>query len=150
MYIGARTDAAPMPIPPTKRDSIKTYQFSAIAQPIAESRNKTPVIFKESLLPQRSPGIEPNIAPTIVPTRAIATVQPREIFVSWNLASRLDVTPDITAVSKPNKRPAQEIKAALKNNGFVKFIIFSKRKNFNTKETELKTFLKISLYAVRY
>ena len=52
--------------------------------------------------------------PMIVPTRALATVNPRVKLVSWKTSVSASVVPEMTAVSKPKSRPPSEATIVLR------------------------------------
>ena len=79
MYIGATTDDAPTPRPPSHRNTRKEYQSQATALPTAETKYR--IAIQNSVLrrPIRSAGWLAKSAPRMVPIRALATVKPRPI-----------------------------------------------------------------------
>ena len=66
------------------------------------------------LRPRRSAGRPALIAPTMVPMRAVATVKPSENSLRWKTSRRFSVVPEITAVSKPKRRPPSAATTALR------------------------------------
>jgi hypothetical protein len=81
------------------------YQSVASAEPTAEIRYKTAIQISVFFLPSLSEGMPPNKAPTTVPKRAIEMVSPCSKAESpHNIWMSLSA-PEITAVSKPNKKP---------------------------------------------
>src|SRR5687768_16347022 len=112
MYIGAVTEEHPTASPPTNLKSKKTYQLKARAVPIAATRKSTAIQKTVFLRPYLSDGIPPNIAPTTVPTKAIETVSPCSNTFKPHNTLILCSAPEITAVSKPKRKPLSEIVAA--------------------------------------
>src|SRR5271166_6435067 len=65
------------------------------------------------LRPQMSAGFPAKMEPMIVPIRAIATVKPRRFSSSRKLVLRGPVVPEMTAVSKPKRKPPRAATIAL-------------------------------------
>src|SRR2546422_6841621 len=105
MYIGPRTEDPPIPSPPMKRNATSEGQFHAAAQPRAETKYKMAMSRRLSRRPSLSPGNPASIDPMTVPQRALATVMPNIPGESWKVCLRAPVVPEMTAVSKPNRRP---------------------------------------------
>ena len=55
--------------------------------------------------PKASEGIPPNMAPNTVPISAILTVRPCSSTLKFQTCSMACSAPEITAVSKPNRKP---------------------------------------------
>jgi hypothetical protein len=64
--------------------------------------------------PQALAGQLTSTEPTIVPTSALATVNPSEKLLSWKTFVSASVVPEMTAVSKPKSRPPREATIVLK------------------------------------
>ena len=98
---------APNPTPPINLKNEKEYASGAIADPNAETKNKTPIQISVFFLPILSQGIDPKTDPKTVPQRAIDIIN-----TPWNIGDVFQSSligrfaPDITTVSKPNKNPA--------------------------------------------
>ena len=103
--------------PAINRNATKEIQFHENAQPKAETKNRQPKPFRLSRRPYLSPGSPANKAPTIVPQRAIATVSPSVEGESLNNSVNALVTPAITAVSNPKRRPPRPATAVLFKSG---------------------------------
>ncbi len=82
MYIGETTEAPPTPMPPTKRKKRNDSQSQAKAVPTADTKYKMAISTKVVRRPQRSAGQPATTAPTIVPIRALATVNPKPKLLS--------------------------------------------------------------------
>src|ERR1700728_1949962 len=105
MYIGPNTDDPPTPRPPMNRKTNSAFQLHAIPQPSAEIRYRIAITRRLSRRPFRSPGIAASDAPRIVPTSAIATVNPSPHSDKAKVFFNPAVVPEMTAVSNPNSNP---------------------------------------------
>ncbi len=105
IYIGAVTEEHPTAIPPANLKRRNTYQLNARAVPIAETRKRTAIQKTVFLRPNLSDGIPPNIAPTTVPIKAIETVRPCSNTSRPHNTCIFCSAPDITAVSRPKRKP---------------------------------------------
>ncbi len=65
------------------------------------------------LRPQKSAGLPAKIDPTIVPIKAMATVKPREFSFRPYVVLSASVVPEMTAVSKPKRKPPRAATMAL-------------------------------------
>ena len=65
------------------------------------------------LRPQTSAGLPAKMDPMIVPIRAMATVNPRKFSFRRKMDLRAPVVPDMTAVSKPKRKPPRAATIAL-------------------------------------
>src|SRR4051812_49312301 len=92
-------------MPPRKRKATSKVQVPAAAQPRAETRKVTAVAKRTGRRPKRSLGAPAAREPTIVPIRALATVKPSSPPERPNTRFRASVVPEMTAVSKPKRKP---------------------------------------------
>ena len=105
IYMGPATDDAPTANPPRKRNSIKKEWLDVVALPKAETAYKIATTNNTNLLPYLSAGLPAVRAPIIVPINAEEIVIPcQKEFKSNNSCIDLS-TPEITAVSKPKRKP---------------------------------------------
>src|SRR5512147_1424411 len=113
IYIGDTTDAPPTAKPPMNRKNMKENQSQASAQPIAETKNSTASAKRIPRLPKMSAGRPTTMEPMIVPISALETVKPRLASLRLKCDFSQSVVPEITAVSKPNRRPPKAATRAL-------------------------------------
>src|SRR4051812_16590510 len=92
-------------MPPRKRNATSKVQLPAAAQPRAETRKVTAVANSTGRRPNRSLGAPAAREPTIVPIRALATVNPSSPPERPKTRFRASVVPEMTAVSKPKRKP---------------------------------------------
>ena len=76
IYIGAKADATPMPIPPTKRAILNKVKSLNRPVPMADTVNNTADVISRGLRPQRSAAAPAIIAPTRQPTKAVDIATP--------------------------------------------------------------------------
>jgi len=107
MYTGASTEEPPIATPIRNRNTINDVRSHASAQPRAATRYSRPTNFSTSREPNLSPGRPIVSAPNSVPHSAVDTAIPRPAAESEKASRRSCVTPEITAVSKPNSSPAR-------------------------------------------
>ena len=88
--------------------------FQGKALPIAEIKYNNAIKRSVDLRPKRLAGYCIVAAPKIVPTNALETAIPNCASSRLNTCCRESVTPEITAVSKPNNRPPREAVIALR------------------------------------
>lgn len=105
IYMGETTDAPPTPSPPINRKNKKLYQSHARPDPSAEIRYKIASRINTERRPNLSAGLLINIAPMMVPIRALATENPSWKDVNSNVVLNHSVVPEITAVSNPKRSP---------------------------------------------
>ena len=80
----------------------------ARAEPIADIKYNIPINTRVLFLPNLSFGIAPKIAPITVPHSAIdTTTNPWNKSEEFQSDCKVFSAPDITSVSKPNKKPAR-------------------------------------------
>jgi hypothetical protein len=108
IYNGTTLDAMPIPIPPNTLDAITHDKDGIKAQPIADNRNNVADNNKGFLLPNRSLNSPEKATPIIQPTSAADTNQPSCTGLRLNCFSTKGNTPEITAISKPNRKPPSE------------------------------------------
>jgi hypothetical protein len=77
MYAGAITLAAPMASPPTMRQSVRSHEPTASAEPIALIANSAAATSMTRIRPSRSARGPANQAPTAHPISADETTSPR-------------------------------------------------------------------------
>jgi hypothetical protein len=104
MYIGAITEAAPIANPPKSLEKRSVHHPFDNAHPRAEMKYNAPQIKSMTRLPRISPGLPTAIDPITVPHKAIDTVTPRVASVRLKCCVMNFVVPEITAVSKPNRK----------------------------------------------
>jgi hypothetical protein len=105
--IGAATVDAPTPNPPMKRANMKNITFGAIPDKTAEIKYSNPTDTSVFFRPNLAVGIPPNIAPTTVPHNAILIARPwTNPFPNCHRFWKVSSAPDMTMVSKPNKKYA--------------------------------------------
>ena len=74
--MGAITDDAPTPRPPKNLQKRKRYQLSVKPHPKADNPKKSPIMESDFFLPKCCAGEKANIAPIMVPIKAIELVNP--------------------------------------------------------------------------
>jgi hypothetical protein len=122
MYMGEITDAPPMPRPPINLKTKKRYQLLVKAHPRADIKKKAPSRDMIGLRPNFSVGLPELIDPIIVPIRATATVKPNRKSPRLNTCSNDEIVPEMTAVSKPNKKPPSAATIVLQSTYHIEFV----------------------------
>src|SRR5882762_3146103 len=105
IYIGATTEDAPTAIPPIIRNTMNRSQADTDAQPTAATMKNTAMTCKTFLRPYFLAGAPAIMEPRIVPSKLEATVNPCQKELRDQILSRIFSAPEITTVSKPNKKP---------------------------------------------
>src|SRR5699024_3310120 len=98
-------EAMPIPNPPISRKLINTATPSDNIQPIVENINRTADHNNPVFLPYLSLKLPAIATPIIQPNRAELTNHPSIAEDIENSSLTKRTTPEITAVSKPNKKP---------------------------------------------
>ena len=88
MYIGETVAAKPIPMPPTKRQTMNCIMSPATAQPTAETRNATDERISVFLLPNRSASQRPASGPNGQPRIALPITAPYQKGVKRELRLR--------------------------------------------------------------
>ena len=113
MYRGATTEAPPIASPPTNRKTNSDVPIPGQPQPNAETKYSTASHIRDGLRPSHSAGFPATSEPTIVPISALATVNPSSTGVRPKRSTSISVVPEITTVSKPNRKPASAATSVL-------------------------------------
>ena len=108
MYIGASTDAMPMPTPPTMRAAISTANVRGIADKNADAKTRTPTQSTPACVRTGRRAIPATEAPRMQPTSAALPNQPSASLLKPNCFSTNPNVPEITAVSNPNSNPPMD------------------------------------------
>ncbi|PLB18706.1 MAG: hypothetical protein TRG1_2378 [Flavobacteriaceae bacterium FS1-H7996/R] len=107
MYAGAAIVDAPTPSPPMNLKNANVQGSLAKADPTADMVYSTPIHIKVFLRPILLVGIPPKKAPTTVPQSAMPiTTTPWNISEEPHNSCSFFSAPEITTVSKPNRKPA--------------------------------------------
>src|SRR5690606_12617132 len=114
MYIGPTTEEAPTAIPPRKRNNTNTIHAEVMAQPIAESKYKIAMPSKTAFRPLACVKLPTMSDPKTVPIRLEATVNPSQKEFKAQKDCIVPSAPEITAVSKPNKKPPKAAISAIR------------------------------------
>ena len=108
MYIGASTDAMPTPTPPMMRATINTVKLGGMAENRADTKKNKADPIRTGFRPKRSPAQPDTAAPTTHPLSAELPNHPFCRSLSPNWVCTKSNVPEMTAVSKPNKKPPRE------------------------------------------
>jgi hypothetical protein len=87
------------------RNAISISQLTANPHPNADTKYRTASATSTGFRPYRSAGRPTISEPMIVPINALETVNPHWPPLSPNTALSAFSVPEITAVSKPNRKP---------------------------------------------
>ncbi|MCY1551979.1 hypothetical protein D9M68_883470 [compost metagenome] len=98
-------DATPIPSPPMILKEMSVVVPDAAMQPIEETRKNRAARSITFLRPYRSLKVPAAATPMMQPNRAQLTNQPSMAVSNRNWFTTKESTPDITAVSKPNRKP---------------------------------------------
>src|SRR5882757_5163029 len=114
IYIGPTTEEAPTAIPPIKRKRMNRPQAEMEAVPIAAKKYKAAITINTLLRPYFLAGTPAIREPNTVPIRLEETVNPCQKELSDHIFSMIFSAPEITAVSKPNKKPPRAAISAIR------------------------------------
>src|SRR5688572_25152612 len=92
-------------MPPRKRNVMKRIQIEVDAQPMADSKYRIAIVISTFLRPYFFAGGAAIIEPSTVPIKLEATVKPCQNDPSCHNSWIVFSAPEMTAVSKPNKKP---------------------------------------------
>src|ERR1700761_7040111 len=99
------TLAAPIAVPPTKRNRLNAAIFQASPVPIELTKKIAAAISMTAMRPWRSASGPANQAPTAEPSSAPATAKPSNQEAAPDQSLIASTAPLITAVSKPKRKP---------------------------------------------
>ena len=103
--MGASTLAAPIPIPPTILEAIKTPAEPAPPDANALNRKRTAFINMAGRRPIRLASVPAPKAPTAQPSRTDATAKPVAAARVPNVTDSACTVPLTTPLSKPKRKP---------------------------------------------